>query len=433
MVFRRKFSTIFALATAPGKAGVGIVRLSGCESFDVLSKLVDSTADQLKHRLLSWATFYDHDQTILDRGMYATFGKPKSFTGEDVVELHIHSSPAVINCVYTCLSRYGLELAKPGEFIQRAWRNGKLDLYQVEATADLLEAETREQRIQAISADRKNQAMRQWQDCLVSIIAHLEASIDFEEEDEHIVGRSVDPLISSLLSELHVHLTSRHGEIVRDGLKVALCGPPNVGKSSLFNQLLKRKAAIVSPIPGTTRDVLSATLDLHGHKAIIYDTAGIHSSPADAIERDGIEKARETIEQCDVVILVSSPDIQSGSFVGIDESKIVKVANKSDMYPLSYPDMLSVSATSGQNIDKLIDMIVCRIPKQNNSPIITNGRHRAHLQQCHDELEIARNTIQAELKAEHVKRALQAVGCILGNVVSDRILDAIFSSFCIGK
>ena len=287
-------STIYALATAPGKAGVGIIRLSGPESILTLKKLIwVKNEDEFcpRPRMMKMAKFYDYKGELLDKGMFVVFPGPNSFSGEDIVELHIHSAASVISGFFQTFSKLALNLAKPGEFIQRAWEHGKLDLLQVEAVADLLESETEEQRKFALG-QMGNKKLSNWRNQLIDVLAMSEASIDFEEDDVGISNSRIPAAIQNLRESIANDLNNRYGEMVKDGLKVVISGPPNSGKSSLFNVLLKKNSAIVSPFPGTTRDILRGSINLQGHAVLVSDTAGLRESTNDPIELEGISRAR---------------------------------------------------------------------------------------------------------------------------------------------
>lgn len=429
-------NTIYALATAPGKAGVGIIRISGQNSISALSALLPKPVE-IHPKLMKKASFYDIEGNLLDKGMYVVFPKPNSFTGEDVVELHLHSSSAVVAACYESLeSLHGLRLAKPGEFIERAWKNGKMDLFQVEGVADLLEAETAQQRKIALG-QMGHAKLSEWGKELIEICAALEAFIDFEEDDSRIINemKALNERIDLLVALIGKELGQKYGEVVREGLKVVICGPPNAGKSSLFNLLLKRNAAIVSPIPGTTRDVISGNIQLNGLPVTLYDTAGLHDGTEDMIEREGIRKATELIDEADVIISVTSPDTFCEDPVFITGSKsVIKVLNKCDLpesAPFS-PD-IKLSCTNGEGLGRLIDSIIWHYPKTSEAPVITRSRHRVHLQDCQNHMKAASQETELEFKAELLRLALKDMGRIVGEVDSELILDSLFSSFCIGK
>jgi tRNA modification GTPase len=439
-LFKRIYDslTIYALATAPGKAGVGIIRISGPDSLPTLKRLIkyeDITKRvDLKPRLMIKANFYDQQQALLDKGMFAFFPKPASFTGEDVVELFIHSSVSVISGFYKTLDHLHLNLAKPGEFIQRSWENGKLDLLQVEAVADLLESETEEQRKFALGQMGKTK-LYEWKRQLIDILAMNEAGIDFEEDDSNISQTKILGAIRELKKSIANELDGRYGEIVKNGLKVAICGPPNSGKSSLYNVLMNQNSAIVSPFPGTTRDVLRGQINLKGHFVVISDTAGIREDTCDPIELEGISRAKNEIEQADLIINLSSFDTPQLSLRSMQNKPVINVNNKSDIESGKLGNHLFISCLTGEGMDQLIDQILINLDlfRGREAPIITRERHRIHLEACVENLKLAEFKEDVEIRAEYLRMAIKDLGRIVGSVDNEHILNAVFSNFCIGK
>ena len=449
------YPTIYALATAQGRAGIAVIRISGPVAERALMKLapdlVALPAPRYAQRLSLFETESNFDQSPvqIDDALAVRFNGPNSFTGEDVVELHVHGGHAVISALMTSLSSIeGLRPAEPGEFSRRAFENGKMDLTAVEAIADLVDAETSAQRQQALT--QMGGALAKiydgWRERLVKAMAFAEASIDFSEEDipEDLSRQSLDAL-KVLAQEIREHLSdSNIGERIRDGFRIALTGAPNVGKSSLLNALAKRDVAIVSDIAGTTRDVIEVPMDLSGYAAVIIDTAGIRESE-DAIEREGVRRALEQAASADLrLYLVDS--VEAAEMAEHNPDTIV-VMNKCDL--LSNNDLgktllgvhlLSIKMNDG--LESLIAEMSERISNQaayrsKASAPLTRARHRHALEECVDALDRAFVSADAgadvEMMAEDVRVAAQALGRITGRVDVEELLDRIFSNFCIGK
>lgn len=449
------YPTIYALATAQGRAGIAVIRISGPAAERALMKLapdlVALPAPRYAQRLSLFETESNFDQSPvqIDDALAVRFNGPNSFTGEDVVELHVHGGHAVISALMTSLSSIeGLRPAEPGEFSRRAFENGKMDLTAVEAIADLVDAETSAQRQQALT--QMGGALAKiydgWRERLVKAMAFAEASIDFSEEDipEDLSRQSLDAL-KVLAQEIREHLSdSNIGERIRDGFRIALTGAPNVGKSSLLNALVKRDVAIVSDIAGTTRDVIEVPMDLSGYAAVIIDTAGIRESE-DGIEREGVRRALEQAASADLrLYLVDS--VEAAEMAEYNPDTIV-VMNKCDL--LSNNDLgktllgvhlLSIKMNDG--LESLIAEMSERISNQaayrsKASAPLTRARHRHALEECVDALDRAFVSVDAgadvEMMAEDVRVAAQALGRITGRVDVEELLDRIFSNFCIGK
>lgn len=393
------------------------------------------------------------DGEIIDRGILLWFPAPKSYTGEDVAEFQIHGGPAVVAALLEALNGVdGLRSAEPGEFTRRAFENGKLDLTQVEGLADLVAAETEAQRRQSqrqldgVLGDLYDS----WRDKLVRALAHLEAYIDFPEEE--IPSDTVNGLrgeIESIVAEIRQHTDDNHrGERLRNGFCVAIVGAPNVGKSSLLNRLSRREAAIVSATAGTTRDVIEVSLDIGGYPVTLADTAGLRES-GDEIEVEGVRRAEASARSADLKLaMFSATELDSLSVqmsAIIDEDTLV-VANKCDLAQISETEelagheVLGVSALSGTNIDTLMERLVDEIAQRyapSSAPAITRDRHRVALIECLDALERGLNELAGgqavELAAEDLRLAIRAMGRITGVVDIEDILDVVFKDFCIGK
>jgi len=385
-----------------------------------------------------------HSAEVLDEGLILWFPAPRSATGEDVAELHLHGSRAVLAAVMQALARLGLRLAEPGEFTRRAFLNGKLDLLQAEAIADLAAAETEAQRRQAMRqlGGELGDVYRGWRDRLTRILAHLEAAIDFPDEDlppeieDRILGET-----EGLVAVIERHLADGHrGERLRDGIDVAILGPPNAGKSSLLNRIARRDVAITSPVPGTTRDVIEVAIDLGGYPIVLADTAGLRDS-ADAIEQEGKRRAVQRAEQAEIRLFVfdiAHPADAAGASAWPGADTIL-VANKIDLARAADTDLsppaLPVSALTGEGIDRLLTLLGERVAQtyRIEAPVLTRARHRQALEEATASLQRSFFATLPELRAEDLRLALRSLGRITGAVDVEDLLDVIFRDFCIGK
>lgn len=440
-------STIYALASGRGRAGIAVVRISGPEAAAALVRL---TGRLPPPRLASLARIVDGGGELLDQGLMVWFPGPASFTGEDVAELHVHGGRAVVDAALAALGRCpGLRPAEAGEFSRRAFANGKMDLTAAEGLADLVEAETAAQRRQALRQMQGALAglYDGWRGRLVSALAHLEAAIDFADEDlpdglEAEVRRALRPLAA----EIAVHLDDgQRGERLRGGIEVAIVGPANAGKSSLFNTLAGRAAAIVSPHPGTTRDVIEVALDLGGYPVLLADTAGLRQA-GDDVEREGVARALQRARSADVRIVVLDgalwPNIDPEA-MALADSDSLAVLNKADLLPKTEaaPDfagrpLLPVSTLTGAGVSDLLAALEAAVRARfdvEGAPALTRLRHRSALEACADALSRADRAPSVELIAEDLRLAAGALGRITGRVDVEQVLDVIFRDFCIGK
>jgi tRNA modification GTPase len=446
--------TIFAPATAAGRAGVAIIRISGPRAGEALAELAGRLPTP---RVATRTQFTDRAQgSVIDDGLALWFPAPHSFTGEDVAELHVHGSRAVLAALIALLERLGLRLAEPGEFTRRAFDAGKLDLAQVEGLADLIAAETEAQRRQARrQLDGVLGAVTEgWRARLLRMLAHAEAEIDFPDEDLPgglIAGLGAD--IDLLAAEIRSHLADARGERLREGLSIAILGPPNAGKSSLLNALAKREAAIVSATAGTTRDVIEVQLDLGGYPVTVADTAGLRELPAAteghaAIESEGIRRALARAEQADLKLLVL--DATAGepdeTVVRLIDADTLVVLNKIDAAPNAQPIVAGtvwrVSVKTGAGMPELMAALTAETAKRlalqdGAAPLVTRARHRTALVACVAALERAHGLTAKlaapELLAEDLRLATRELGRITGRVAVDDVLDIVFREFCIGK
>lgn len=443
-------ATIFALASGAGRAGVAVIRISGPSAGDALLALIAKGKKLPAPRHAVQADLYaaesnsEGEREHIDSGLVLWFPGPKSFTGEDVVELHVHGGQAVLNALMTSLSALpGLRAAEAGEFSRRAFENGKMDLTAVEAIADLVDAETATQRRQALN--QMGGALAQqydgWRERLVKALAFAEANIDFSEEDipDDLREQSLAAL-RLLKGEVSAHLSdNRIGERIRGGFRIALTGAPNVGKSSLLNALVKRDAAIVSDIAGTTRDIIEVPLDLGGYSAVLIDTAGIRES-TDAIEQEGVRRAEAQAEAAD--LRVHLIEATSSNAPPDADSKSLVVLNKIDLVSAAPEGGFGISVKTGAGLDRLITEMTRRIAELAEggnavSVPLTRARHRGHLVKCADALSRAIDGAETgaaeDLVAEDIRLAAQALGRITGRVDVEELLDNIFRDFCIGK
>jgi tRNA modification GTPase len=378
----------------------------------------------------------------IDDAIALWFPGPDSVTGEDVAEFQVHGSRAVLAALVAALAGMGLRLAEPGEFTRRAFHNGKLDLTQAEAIADLTAAETEAQRRQALrQLDGHLGALyRGWSTRLLCLLAHLEAAIDFPDEDlPPEIEREVAGESALLAAEIDNHLAdNRRGERLRDGIAVAIIGPPNAGKSSLLNQLARREAAITSPIAGTTRDVIEVAIDLAGYPVVLADTAGLRDS-ADAIEQEGLRRARARAEAAELRLFVfdaGRPQDAAGAaaWPGPDT---LRVANKIDLPSKTELPVgaIGVSALTGEGIAALTAALAARVGAEYDvaAPLLTRTRHRTALEAARDALHRSFAAELPELRAEDLRLAWRSLGRITGHADVEDLLDVIFADFCIGK
>jgi len=379
----------------------------------------------------------------LDDALVLWFPAPRSVTGEDVAELHLHGSRAVLAAVMAVLGRRGLRLAEPGEFTRRAFLNDKLDLVQAEAVADLAAAETEAQRRQALrQLDGHLGALyRGWGERLLRLLAHLEAVIDFPDEDlpPELEAR-VAAETEALAAEIARHLADSHrGERLRDGIAVAIVGPPNAGKSSLLNQLARREAAITSPIAGTTRDVIEVAIDLAGYPAVFADTAGLRDS-TDEIEQEGLRRALARAEAAELRLFLfdaQCPGDARGAIQWPGPDTLI-VANKMDLLARRDglpPSAILISALTGKGIPELIATLAGRIAETYDvaAPLLTRARHREALENAANALGRSLGADLPELRAEDLRLAWRSLGRITGRVDVEDLLDVIFRDFCLGK
>lgn len=443
--------TIYALSTVAGKSGVAVIRVSGKDAFKIFSQMTKVEKDSLQTRKMYYTPiFHPVSRETLDNCLIVGFKAPYSFSGEDTVEINCHGSKAVIRSLIEALSSLsGFRLAEAGEFSKRAFYNGKIDLTAAEGLADLIDAETALQQkvalnqIDGILFDLYNS----WRETLLQMLANVEAYIDFPDEDidESTVLR-LQNTVFKLIAEIKKHLNQAQiNERLRDGFKVVVCGPANAGKSSLINAIAKRNVAIVSDIPGTTRDAVECYVDIKGYPVVFSDTAGLRETE-DEIEKIGINLAKQKIDDADFKIFLfdSSCDDEKifADYIKESENNYLTVANKIDKLSpekqaaFSNTNILPVSVHLNKNIDVLLEKIyefLCNQYDLSKAQIITRQRYKESLLDCLENLERFNLQKNIELAAQDLRLACRAIGKITGQVEVNEILDKIFSNFCIGK
>lgn len=443
--------TIYALSTVFGKSGVAVIRISGPDALEAVRQITSLNIETLKPR---YAYFTDLHHIVsretIDKALLLWFKAPHSFTGEDIVELQIHGSKAVIQLVIDNLSHIkDYRLAEPGEFSKRAFYNGKMDLTQAEGLADLIDSETSEQQkyaMRQMEGGLKN-LYEGWREELLTVMAYLEAYIDFPDEDipQDTVFKLEDTVFK-LKEAIQEHLRGdKIGERLREGFRVVIVGPPNAGKSSLLNAVVNREAAIVSNIAGTTRDAVDVHLDLNGYPVMFTDTAGLREVE-DAIEKKGIEIAYDKIQQADLVIcLFDASQDTVHIFDNLQKTfktNMLLIANKSDKLTseqcseLKKQGCLLIAAKPREGLEQLLNAIKEQIENRftsNSNLLITRARYREALQEVLEALEMFNLHKEIELAAEDIRLASRGLGKITGRIEVDDILDKIFGSFCIGK
>ena len=443
--------TIYALASGHPPAGVAVIRLSGPASEAAVEAL--GVSGLIPRKVSLTRLREPRTGEVLDDALAIFFKKPESYTGEDVVELHLHGGRSVIDSVTEALSGLpGLSPAEPGEFTRRAFENGKLDLTQAEGIADLIDAETSAQRRQALrqTEGKLGELYEAWRKTLMGALAHLEADIDFAEDEDLPAGLAENVVadLDHLRQSIIEHLADGHrGERLREGVYVVIAGPPNAGKSSLLNFLARRDAVIVSSTPGTTRDVIEVHLEFGGVPATVVDTAGLRTASND-IENEGIRRALARAKTADLKIVVVEaenwPETDNRTLEIIDENTLVAV-NKIDVqalgtgYVTGDRSVFPISVTSGAGLDALVSALEKEIIDRfglSAAPGLTRQRHRAALQECLGSLErflSLRESLAAEMAAEDIRLAAQALGRITGRIDVEDLLDIVFRDFCIGK
>ena len=442
--------TIYALSSGPGISGIAVIRVSGKNTAEVVKKLTG--AELPRPRVATLKKFNKNGgKELIDEGVIIWFPAPNSYTGEDLAEFHVHGSRAVINAMHSAISKIkNCRLAEPGEFTKQAFQNGRINLLKAESIADLISSETEIQRKQALkimsgkSADKFNS----WREKLLKILSHVEAKIDFPDEDlPKKIITEVQKTSNSVLTEIKKTLDDQNvGERIREGFKIAIIGPPNSGKSSLLNYLSKRDVAIVSKIAGTTRDVIETHLNLDGYPVIVSDTAGIRSSKNE-IEKKGIKIALNRAEDADLkLVIVSAKNVDiTGVLKDLLTKNAILVVNKLDLIKgklnskFKKYEHISISINKGLNLNKLISKIKSKLKNKfttSEDILITRERHRQNLVNCVQHLEKFKKKNSAQdfdKAAEDLRLATRYLGMIVGKIDVEELLGSIFNDFCIGK
>ncbi|TCT05939.1 tRNA uridine-5-carboxymethylaminomethyl(34) synthesis GTPase MnmE [Aquabacter spiritensis] len=435
----RSSDTIFALSSGRGPAGIAVVRISGPAAAEAARDMTGAVPQPRAARLCA---IRDAEGAPLDRGLVLFFPGPASATGEDVVELHLHGGRAVVAAILrTLAARRGFRPAEPGEFTRRAFSHGKMDLAEVEGLADLVAAETEAQRRQALAlaSGALSRRVSGWRDRLVRALMLVEAGVDFAEEED-VPGETSAPARAEaalLLDEIERALAEAgRGERVRDGLVVAIAGPPNAGKSTLLNWLAGREAAIVSPIPGTTRDVLEVHLELAGQAVTLLDTAGLRATE-DAVEAEGVRRAASRAAAADVVLWLSPDDAPPPDGL----AAAIPVRSKADLGGgeqggvMVEGEPLPISCRTGAGLDDLVRLIATRADALagGEPALLTRARQRHALAGAAVHLRRAGVASAEEFLAEDLRLAARALDEVVGRVDVEDVLDALFRTFCIGK
>ncbi|WP_265032783.1 tRNA uridine-5-carboxymethylaminomethyl(34) synthesis GTPase MnmE [Wolbachia endosymbiont (group A) of Sicus ferrugineus] len=436
--------TIFALSTVLGKSGVAVIRISGNYALKALNHF--HIKKEIKPRFATLVDLYDDSNQLIDNGIIIYFPAPNSFTGENVIELQVHGSKAVIKIILEELSKIFV-MARPGEFSLRAFLNGKFDLTQIEGIADLIDAETKMQAKQAIKqiSGELERLYSNWRQRLITIQSKIEAYIDFPEDiwAEKSELKKINNEVQSLVQLIQEHLNdNRRGERLREGLHIVITGEPNVGKSTLFNFLAKRDIAIVSEYAGTTRDVLEAHIDIGGYPIILSDTAGIRES-SDPIELEGISRAKKRSFEADLRIELFPFEQRYNINCNVVNSDTIYVLSKADdaindrNILIGGVDFLPISILKGIGTNKLISLIKKKAEEKfghdRDTPVITRQRHRSHMQKALEHLQRFNIDNPIELISEDLRLAAFELGAVIGIINVEEILSSVFSNFCVGK
>ncbi|MBW3558354.1 MAG: tRNA uridine-5-carboxymethylaminomethyl(34) synthesis GTPase MnmE [Proteobacteria bacterium] len=443
--------TIFARATAAGRAAVAIVRVTGPGAAEVLEALAGGAPPP---RQAAVRRLRSRNGEVIDTALVLWMPGPGSFTGEDSVELQVHGGPVILQELHEALTQLGLRAAQPGEFSRRAFTNGRMDLLQAEAIADLVDAETSAQKRQALlqMSGGVGRRFERWRDALADALALIEAENDFPDEDlPGALAEQARPMLESVTADLELALAAAaRGQRVRNGYRVAVIGRPNAGKSSLFNALVGREAAIVSQRPGTTRDIVEAEVQVGGYAVTLADTAGVRDA-ADEIESEGVRRARQWADSAAWRLLIvdasDSAGLQEvGEMVQPDDLVVVHKSDLTGSPASEVPEWASrrglttlrVSSKTGEGLDALRARLEARLVSElggAEAPSATRARHQEAMEIAHASLVRANAVLTrgSERAAEDVRIAARALQSVIGGVDNEAVLDRVFSAFCIGK
>lgn len=437
--------TIFALATPPGRSGVAVIRLSG----PLTRAILDSTlgGPRPEPRKAALRLIRDAGGQAIDQGLILFFPGPASFTGEDCAEFQIHGGPAIIEALLDRLLELGARPAEAGEFTRRAFEHGKLDLTEAEGLADLVDAETSAQREQALAqmTGALKSLYEDWRARLVSIMAAIEGEIDFPDEEgvpDHL-AQTARTAIQSLQDQMARHLDDNHrGEKIRDGFNIAIIGPPNAGKSSLLNALARREAAIVTDIPGTTRDIVEVRTVLGGFAVTLADTAGLRAAQ-DVVEQEGIKRALTRADSADLVVgVLDGSVVWNQEMTRVLEKSHLLVVNKSDLdQRLTLPDsgvaVIRATITEGEGVSEIERWLESEVTQRlgrREMPALSRARHRRNVEQAFAALTRAADSLdRPELAGEDLRLATRSLESLTGRVDIEDVLGEVFSRFCVGK
>ena len=428
--------TIFALSSGHGKSGVAVIRISGEKLYDIFATFIKKPDFEPRHAY--FCNLRDNNGELIDQCLAIYFPGPHSFTGEDIIELHTHGAPAVINKIFDFLSGMNMRMATPGEFSRRAFYNNKMDLADVDGLAALLDAQTDQQRKHALKSmlGHDSDIYNTWRNSMVEISAYAAAILDYSPDDLPAnIGETIRGRTQKLYDEIGTALRGyRNARAIRGGINVALVGETNVGKSSIFNYMVGSNRAIVSDIAGTTRDVVSSTIDIDGYMVNLSDTAGIRETN-DTIESIGIERTKNEIENADIIIHVYTHENMGIEKFNPNE---ISVINKSDtITEQTETDVIYTSAKNGDGMKNLMDTLREKIHQMfdgRESDLSINARTKSLLENAHIELSNALGANDNyDIFAEHTRRAADNIGKILGTITANEILDMTFGQLCLGK
>ncbi len=445
-------NTIVAIATPPGEGAIGIVRMSGENAFDIAAKIIRNNKKFAKGYKIHFVKLYDEENNLIDEAIMAVFKAPKSYTKENIVEFYCHGSPYILQKVVQTAICFGAKPAEPGEFTMRAFLNGNLDLTQAEAVANLISAKSAKAHQVAMnqlkgSISNKLKHLRQ---SLIKLTSLVELELDFSEEDVEFADRTeLVNLIQEIKREIKNLLESfKAGNAIKSGIPTAIVGKPNVGKSTLLNILLNENRAIVSNIPGTTRDIIEESIFINGYEFRLIDTAGVRQNTQDPIEMEGIKRTKQALKKASLIIYLfdiseTSPEEARKELEILNpppESKRILVANKTDLLEEipDKEDIIFISAKHNQGIDNLIATMTKFAQELTDFEVLlTSPRHYNALSEAYEAIEQVENAVEmgisGELLSIDLRIVLDAIGKITGEIVTDDILSEIFSNFCIGK